>query len=463
MQVPLIARSTSMGEATSVGAVRASVDLRRLSPLDAARLVEVAVVLARHGLVAVARRGPLLIIRPRRLAPRAMAVAMRRGFADLGPTYVKLGQLVASSPGLFPPVLSDELRKLLDSVPPEPLARVRSVVEHDLGAAISDLFSEFDDEPVAAASIAQVHRAVLLDGTEVAVKVRRPRLRRAIERDLRLLKLLAGVLGRLGAMGAMANPGAIVDDLATTLRSELDFRNEAGAMERFAANLHTTDPRSRVVVPRPIAGLVSRRVLVMTFVHGTPIDDIAALRAAGHDPEEILRCGVRAWVESALVHGEFHGDVHAGNLFVTPEGNVAMLDFGIIGHLDERTRTVVRDALMSVLVERDYEGAVGAIIRLGVIPGRRLPDLRVAGAEVASLVEPLLQRNLADISYGEVLAQVVRVATRYDARLPREFVLIIKQLIYIERYSKELAPDYPILSDPSILMHLVGSQSQPTT
>ena len=430
-----------------------SIDLRRLSPLDAARLVEIAIVLARHGVVAVARRGPLLVIRPRQLAPRTTAVALRRAFVDLGPTYVKLGQLIASSPGLFPEILSDELRRLLDSVPPEPTTWVRSVIEQDLGVPVEVLFERFDGEPVAAASIAQVHHAVLADGTEVAVKVRRPRLRRTIERDLRLLKLLAGVLGRLGSIGALANPGAIVDDLATTLRSELNFREEARSMIRFEHNLRSHGTNDGVLVPTPIAGLVSRRVLVMTFLHGTPIDDIDALHEQGHDLEEVLRGVVRAWVEAALVHGEFHGDVHAGNLLVTPSGQVAMLDFGIMGRLDTRTRRVLRSTLPALVVDRDFERAVAGIFQLGI--STRAPDLAAAARDIEALVAPLLDRRLADISYGDVLAQVVRVATQYQVRLPRELVLVIKQIVYFERYSKHLAPEYPILADPGILSHLL--------
>lgn len=432
-----------------------TIDLRRLSPFDGGRLVEVLLTMARHGLIAVVRRGPLLVIHPGELAPQTMAVGLRHAFVDLGPTYVKLGQLIASSPGLFPGVLSDEFRKLLDSVPAQPADRIHAVIERDLGAPMGLLFSRFDDEPVAAASIAQVHRAVLADGREVAVKIRRPQLRRTIERDLRLLKLLAGVLGRLGPLGAVANPQAIVDDFATTLRSELDFRNEAAALVRFSHNLRLNPSNRRVVVPRPIEGLATRRVVVMTYIDGTPIDDVDVLRRQGHDLEEVLRCLVRAWVESALVHGEFHGDVHAGNLMVTPAGEVAMLDFGIMGRLDERVRGVLRKTLPALVVERDFQLAVQGIFELGIAD--RVPDMASAAADVEALVTPLLERNLADISYGELFAQVVRVATRYHVRLPREFVLVVKQLVYFERYGKQLAPDYPILADPAVLSHLLGA------
>src|SRR4051812_24297896 len=173
-------------------------DLRVLAPADAARALEIAFTLARHGVIVVARRGPFLAIRPRRQASRALAVALRRSFVDLGPTFVKLGQLIASSPGLFPDTLSREFRRLLDCVPPESPATVRAVVERSLGAPIEDLFDRFDLRPVASASVAQVHEAWLPDGRRVAVRVRRPGLARRVKRDMRLLRVLALGLERTG-------------------------------------------------------------------------------------------------------------------------------------------------------------------------------------------------------------------------------------------------------------------------
>ncbi|MDA8274055.1 MAG: AarF/UbiB family protein [Actinomycetota bacterium] len=435
----------------------AAVDLRRLSPRDARRLVDIVLTLARHGAFVVVRRGPFLVLRPRRQAPRAVAVALRRSFTDLGPTFVKFGQLIASSPGLFPEVLSNEFRRLLDRLPAEPPTRVRAVIEGELGAPVGDLFATFDDTPLAAASIAQVHAATLPDGTRVAVKVRRPHLGARIERDLRLLRLLAAVLQHAGAVGEIANPVAVVEDFATTLRSELDFRNEAAFMTDFARNLRAFGDNDRVAVPAPVEAMVSPRVLVMTFVDGTPVDDIETLGQTGHDLEDVLRVGVRAWVEAALVHGLFHGDVHAGNLFVTPDGGVAFLDFGIVGHLDDHTRGVLR-RLLPAVVEGDYQRAVRAVFELGAVR-RPTDDLPGAAEELESLVQPLLTARLSDISYGEILGHVLRVATRYSVRLPRELVLVVKQLLYFERYAKRLAPDYQILADPGILAHLFGPAS----
>ncbi len=426
-----------------------------IRPIDAARVGEIVMALARNGVITVARRGGRVVLQPRRQAPRAVAVALRRSFADLGPTYVKFGQIIASSPGLFPAFLATELRRLLDSVPPEPVAKVRRVIERDLGQPVEMLFREFEDVPLAAASIAQVHRARLIDGTDVAVKVRRPHLRARIDQDLRLLGLLAGVLAHAGALGETLNPVAIVDDLALTLRAELDFRREAASMVTFAANLESFGANHECVVPRPVDGMVTERVLVMTFVEGTPIDDGAALRAAGHDLEGLVRTGVRAWLEGALEHGLFHGDVHAGNLFVTPGGAVAFLDFGIMGRLDDRTRLVLRRALPAMLVDGDFRAVVRAVFDLGA--ATRPVDLERATADVRDLVEPLVDKPLGEVSYGEMLGHVLRVATSYHVVLPRELVLVVKQLLYFERYAKELAPRYRMLADPGILEHLVGT------
>lgn len=435
------------------------IDLRHLSPGDARRLSEILLVLARHGVLVVARRGPTVVIRPRRSAPKAVAVALRRSAADLGPTFVKLGQLIASSPGLFPELLSTEFRSLLDRVPPVPSAHVRHVVEEELGAPIDVLFARFCDTPLASASIAQVHEAELHDGRRVAVKVRRPRLAPRITGDLRLLRLLATTLQRAGTLGQLANPVAIVDDFAATLRAELDFRNEATAMTVFDRNLRRSAGNERVSVPEVVDGLVTERVIVMTFVEGHPVDDVAAVRAAGHDPTELLRMGVRAWLEGAMVHGLFHGDVHAGNLFVTPAGGIAFLDFGITGTLDERTRAVLVEAIPAVLVSRDFPRVVRALFELGAATGPI--DVAEAAADVEALVTPLLDRPLAEIAYGDVLAQVLRVATRHRVRLPREMVLVVKQLLYFERYAKEMAPDYQILADPELLGYLVGAPAPP--
>jgi predicted unusual protein kinase regulating ubiquinone biosynthesis (AarF/ABC1/UbiB family) len=446
--------------AAALGPVaQARLDLTGLHPADAARLAEIVYTLARHGAVVAVRRGPAIVLRVRRRGPRALSVALRRSFVDLGPTFVKLGQLIASSPGLFPDVLASEFRSLLDAVPPMPAAQVHGTIERSLGRPARDIFATFDETPLAAASIAQVHRATLPDGTDVVVKVRRAGLGRRLTRDLRLMRYLAAVLGRTGTYGQIMNPTAIVEDFAETLGAELDFRNEARWMAEFHANLRSFGDNRHVTTPLPVVELCSERVLVMTFIDGHPVDDLEALAAGGHDFEEVLRLGVRAWLESAFEHGLFHGDVHAGNLFVTPASEVALLDFGIMGHLTPEVRAALRDALPGLLLADDPYPVVQAFFALGAVRGP--VDLDRAAADVQELVAPLAAKPLSQISYGELLGNILRVAGRHGVRLPRELVLVVKQILYFERYAKELAPDYQILSDPRLLTYLLPQYEVP--
>lgn len=435
------------------------IDLRRLSVLDAQRLLAIAYTFARHGTATVVYKGPYVALRPRRQTEQAVARAVRRSLADLGPTFIKLGQLVSSSPGLFPESLAEECRLLLDRLPPERFDRVRHVIETDLGASIGEIFSSFDEVPIAAASIAQVHRANLMDGTPVAVKVRRPRLRSRVASDVRLMRLLAALLQHAGTVGRLANPVAVVEDFATTLEAELDFRNEAEAMRQFSAALAQDSSDDLVFAPMPVPGMVSSKVLIMEFVDGIPIDDEPGVRSQHDHPEVLLQAAVRAWVRVALRHGIFHGDVHAGNLLVTPSGRVAFLDFGIVGRLGDDSRATLQTLLTALLLEQDYPKAVGALFALGAVGE---PDPSAAAEELRSIVEPLLAAPLSEIRYAEILGQILQVAGTFRVQLPRDFVLVAKQLLYFERYGRRLAPDYQLLADPEIIGYLLGTDPEAT-
>lgn len=381
--------------------------------------------------------------------PAIAARESRRAFSELGPTYVKLGQLIASSPGLFPEVLSEELRSLLDRVPPVLSSDIEKVVFGELGALPDEVFASFDPVPLASASIAQVHAAVLQDGTDVVVKVQRPGIRIRLAADLQILSFAARALERASTQGRMANPVAVVEDLEATLAHELNFVLEAEAMERFAENLSSFGANSGVRVPQVQWRYTTPRVLTMERVYGHSIDDTDGLRATGFDLPELLKRGVRAWMEAALEHGFFHGDVHAGNLMVDTDGKLVFLDFGIVGHLDDRTRDIIRHGLPALLVDGDFVQVATAIYALGAV--LKPVDLERAAADIAELVQPILAKPLSEISYGQVLIDIVRVGTRYDVRLPRELVLVAKQLLYFERYAKLLAPQWSILDDPQLI------------
>ena len=420
----------------------------------ARRAARTGAVLARHG---------TRFIRRSRHEPRSAAGAneLRRAFEELGPTYVKLAQLIASSPGLFPDVLADEFRACLDEVPPVPTADVIEVITAELGDHPDALFRRFEPKPLASASIAQVHAAELLDGTDVVVKVQRPGIAPRLRDDLAILQRLARLLERTSSKGRMANPVAVVEDFATTLAQELNFVIEARSMERFASNLRAYGTNDHVRVPTVHWPLTTPRVLTMERIHGYKIDDLARLGTTGWDLATALKRGVRAWMEGALQHGFFHGDVHAGNLMLDTHGDIVFLDFGICGSLDDATRDIIRTGLPALLIDNDFQAVATAIYEMGAV--LRPADLEQSARDIAEIVEPILGRPLSEISYGQVLIDIVRIGTRYEVRLPRELVLVAKQMLYFERYAKLMAPDWAILNDPELIGFLFeGVHAAPT-
>ncbi len=421
--------------------------IRGFSSHEVRRAATTGAILSRHGMRFARRSRP----RRRGTATRGEigAVELKYAFAELGPTYVKLAQLIASSPGLFPEVLADEFRSLLDEVPPIPPDQVRAVLTDELGAPPEEVFATLDATPLASASIAQVHAATLPDGEEVVVKVQRPGIRDRLERDLRILMRIARILERTSAKGRMANPVAVVEDFAATLAEELNFVNEGRAMETFSANLRRFGNNDGVRVPTVRWRYTTPRVLTMERIYGFKIDDLAQLGEQGWDLAGALKKGVRAWMEAALEHGFFHGDVHAGNLMLDTDGNVVFLDFGIVGHLDPKTKEIIRHGLPALLVDGDFVEVAKAIYELGAV--LKPTDLDESARDIAEIVEPILGKPLSEISYGQVLVDIVRIGTRYEVRLPREMVLVAKQMLYFERYAKLMAPDWNILNDPDLI------------
>lgn len=384
----------------------------------------------------------------------ALAPHVRDTVVALGPSFIKLSQIVASSPGLFPPAISESLRELLDDAPPEPWPAIRQQIESGLRRPLSDLFATIEPEPLAAASIAQVHAATRTDGTRVAVKVRRPGVEEWFRTDLRLLRLAAGGISRLSRRARVLNPMGVVDGTIESLAHELDFAQEADAMERFARNLRSFGSNDRVRVPAVHRDLCGPGVLTMERIEGIKVDDLARLELTGLDLVGLLRAGVRAWVESAAEHGFFHGDVHAGNLMLDGEGKVVFLDFGIVGELDEETRRLVRKGVVALLHERDFDEVTNCLIALGVHLAGDV-DRERAAAAVRRLAEPLLSKPLSELDYHQVLGDAIRMASPHGVSVPRSLLLLVKQIIYFERYAKLVAPGYDILSDLSLIDFMI--------
>ena len=375
-------------------------------------------------------------------------VRLREAFESLGPTYVKLAQLVASSEGMFPDAYCLEFQKCLDRVPPFSMADVRATLEEDLGRSPDEIFSKLEEKPLASASIAQVHGAVLRDGTPVVIKVQRPRLEGVVAADLRVLRVFAGIMARL-PQGDMASPVGIVEDFAANLAEELDFRNEAKNLDQFNAIMREHG-FTTVAAPVPDHALSSARVLVMERFYGVRIDDKPALVQFADELEDKLIGGMRAWFRCLLVHGFFHGDVHAGNLMVLDDGRIGFLDFGIVGRFQGTRQQLVSDFLLSTAM-RDYKKLARAMLDMA---GAKDVDEAGLAADLERQVAPLLDPS-KPAKYADMIPAITRSGLRYRVAMPRDFVLILKQMIYFDRYAKLLAPKLNIFADPRIIRNLM--------
>nr|MDT0522487.1 AarF/UbiB family protein [Streptomyces sp. DSM 41633] len=263
-------------------------------------------------------------------------------FSDLGPTYVKFGQIIASSPGAFGEPLSREFRSLLDRVPPADTDEVHKLFVEELGEEPTKLFKSFDEKPFASASIAQVHYATLHSGEEVVVKIQRPGIRRRVAADLQILKRGAQLV-ELAKLGRRLSAQDVVADFAENLAEELDFRLEAQSMDAWVSHMHSSPLGENIRVPQVYWDLTSQRVLTMERVTGVRIDDVAAIRKKGFDGTDLVKALLFSVFEGGLKHGLFHGDLHAGNLYVDDAGKVVFFDFGIMGRIDPRTRWLLRE------------------------------------------------------------------------------------------------------------------------
>ncbi len=368
---------------------------------------------------------------------------LRRAFERLGPTYIKLGQILSSGQGIFPEELVSEFKLLRDKVPAESFASVRQIVEEDLGRPLEEVFSEFAEHPLAAASIAQVHGATLITGEEVVVKVQRPSVAELVHRDLAVMSWIAPALvGRI-PVAALANPPALVELFAETIVEELDFRLEADNMMDIAGILAETNQRS-LVVPRPHPDLVTRRVLVMERLDGFSWDDVAGMQRAGIDTSAVVTAGMIAFLEGAMLFGIFHGDLHGGNLFVRPDGRVALLDYGITGRLEEPKRLAFLRLLMGGTVN-DVTLQMEALRDLGALP----PDTDL-GAVMADLGLDQPTKDPTQMDPEELVAEIrdlTKALLGYGARLPKELMLFIKDLLFLDGALATLAPDVDLFQE----------------
>jgi ubiquinone biosynthesis protein len=364
---------------------------------------------------------------------------LRRALEALGPIFVKFGQVLSTRRDLLPLDIADELAKLQDQVPPFASELAVAEVEKSLGLSLDRVFSKFDRQPVASASIAQVHLATLHDGREVAVKVLRPGVEEAIAKDLALLQTAAGLAERLWAEGRRLKPREVVAEFERHLEEEIDLLREAANASQLARNFANSP---LLVVPEIYWDLCSQRVMVMQRMHGVPISQIKLLREAGIDIPALARAGVEIFFAQVFRDGFFHADMHPGNIFVSTEGETKgryiALDFGIMGTLTEGDKSYLAQNFLAFF-NRDYRRVAQAHLDAGWVP----PGTRVDAFEAAirAVCEPVFARPLKEIYFGKLLLRLFQTSRRFNVEIQPQLVMLQKTLLNIEGLGRDLDPD----------------------
>lgn len=380
------------------------------------------------------------------------ALRLRLAMEDLGPTFIKFGQLLSTRPDLLPAEYISEFSHLQDNIPPFPFEQARQQVERELGAPITELFSYFDKTPLAAASMAQVHKANLPDGMQVAVKIRRPDIERIIATDLDILMSLASLAEHHIPTLQFYNPVALVKEFRRCIQRELNFTREGHTIERFASNFVDD---STFHVPHLYRKLSGETVLTMEFIEGIKVSNFEKLRNAGHDLPTIARYGANALLKQVLVHGLFHGDPHPGNLFILPGPVVCFLDYGMVGRLDRTLKYQLVDLLIGIL-ERDVE----KVTRLLLESGEREEDPVFIDLKkvVSDFIDDYYEVPLQEINTGRLLSDLITILVQFRIRVPPDLLLLTRALITMEGIGRQLDPEFNMVHHMKPFMDRLASE-----
>jgi ubiquinone biosynthesis protein len=357
---------------------------------------------------------------------------------ELGPTFVKMGQVLSTRPDLIPIEMVEELAKLQDDVSPFPFSQAKIIIEEELQESLEKVFAAFEEVPIAAASIAQVHRARLITGEDVAVKIQRPGIPKTIGEDLGILFQLAGLLERYIEELRLYRPTRIVEEFARTIRKEINFNLEASHAERFARQFRGNPA---VYVPRVFRHASTERLLTMEYIEGIKINDIALLEAQGCDRALLAARGTELILEQVFIHGFFHADPHPGNMFVLPGNVICTLDFGMMGHLDARDRERFTEVIMGY-VSRDVPKITDAVLK--IVEFQQEPDRRLLERDIGTFADLHLYKPLKDVRVGEILEDLIELISRHRLRLPPDIFFMIKAMTQVESIGLQLDPDFDI-------------------
>jgi ubiquinone biosynthesis protein len=371
-----------------------------------------------------------------RLSP---AERMRLALEELGPTFIKLGQLLSTRPDIIPKNYLVEFSKLQDRVPGFSFSQVRTRIREEFGGEIEELFAAFTEEPIAAASIAQVHGATLNSGEEVVVKIRRPGIVDEVETDIEVLMGLAFLAERHFPENSSFDPEALVKEFARSIRHELELSREGRTIERISANF-AGDPTLRF--PRVYWERTSSGVLTLEFIHGIKVSDLAALDLAGLDKKLIARRGAEAFIRQVLEHGFFHGDPHPGNVFILPGNVVCLLDYGMMGRLDSSSREFFTDFLFS-LISRNPDRIISLLLYSGDITDTH--DSRALRRDLSDFINDFCELPFAEMSVGRVLGDLIELIAAYRIYFRPDFMMLAKALVTVEGMGRMLDPDFDMV------------------
>lgn len=378
--------------------------------------------------------------------PRGLSVPerLRMSFGELGPSFIKMAQILSARPDLVTPVYANEFKKLQDSVPPFSFEEARQIIEEDTGQTIAGLFDDFEDKPIAAASIAQVHRARLKNGRKVIVKVRRPGIRAQIEQDIEILKVIARLMENNIPESRFFNPIGLVKEFARTVTKELDFVAEAHNCIRLKHNLESlTD----VYIPEVFREYLSERMIVMEMVEGVRMDDIKGIEEMGYTGAGVCHSMMNAYLKMILEDGFFHGDPHPGNIFVTAEGKICLMDFGIVGRVNDETREIIANTFLA-LINKDFDTLIESYISLGYLPedADEAAFRREFKEDLTDLIEPLYSVPVKEIDFARTMEVILQSAMRHRLRIPSDMLIINKTLLVMEGVVRDIDPEFNFIA-----------------
>jgi ubiquinone biosynthesis protein len=378
--------------------------------------------------------------RHERIEKLSRAEKVRMALEELGPTYIKLGQILSTRPDLVPVDFVQELARLQDNVPAVSFNEIRRVIEGEMGGPIADIFDFFEEEPLASASIGQVYRAGLKNGELAAVKVQRPGIRGIVEVDLEIMLHLATLAEKNIEEFALYRPVKIVEEFAATMEKEMDFSIEASNLERMAADFLDDET---VYIPKVYRETTTPRVLTMEFIDGIKVSQIQSLVESGLDLKEITRRGADICLKQIFDHGFFHADPHPGNIFILPDNVVCLLDFGMVGSVNQQTREDFVELVDSVV--HRHEGRTAQVL-LKITSWDAEPDIRELEKDVADFLGQHLFKPLKDIRIGKLLKHLLDLTTRHRLRIPPDTFMMLKALATLEGVATMLDPDFDIIS-----------------